>query len=254
MKKQNYLLIALLSVFLLLGIGLSYYTFNKKIPITEVRDSLFSLFLKNNSDTFKESTDWYETSISYPKDNQKVRDEIFKIWTAFATENELKKFKTFDEAKQALQLNAEGSKYAFSADYKIVHSQNTISYVYEIYTFTGGAHGSTDIHPITLNDKLEFLSVDRILPDDQLSKVSALCYDDLLKQKKERLKESGMSDKDIADMMKDNSWLMEGTNPTRDNYSNAWYDGDDLVVSFGQYQVGSYAEGIYEVKIPRSKI
>lgn len=234
------------------GIGFSYYTFHKQIPITEVKDSLFSLFLKNNSETFNESTDWYEVKIDYPKDNQKVRDMIFDQWNAFASENELKSFKNFEEAKQALQLNAEGAKYTFTATYEVVHSANTISYVYDIYTFTGGAHGATTIYPITFNDKLEYLGPERILSQDMLEKVSALAYDEVIKQKKQKY--ADFSAKDLADIMRDTSWVQEGTAPTRDNYNNVWYDGDDIVISFGQYQVGPYVEGMYEIHIPKSKI
>ncbi len=248
------ILFPILAILLALVACISYYSVHKNIQLTEMKDSIFSLFLKNNSDTFKESTDWYEVSIEYPKDNQKVRDEVFQMWEDFAKENQLKDFKNYEEAKKALQLNAEGAKYVFNAKYKLVHSAKTISYVYEVYTFTGGAHGATNIHPITFNEELQYLSAERILPNDLLPKVSALCYDDIMKQKKARYAGGGSTNKDIEDMLKDNSWLLEGTNPLRYNYSNVWYDGDDMVISFGQYQVGPYVEGTYEVHIPMSKI
>lgn len=251
-NKKKILSIVLL--ILIVVAGTLFYRSHKTLSPVEIKKSLFALFLKNNSETFKEKTDWYEVSIEYPKDNQKVKDEIFKMWDDFAIENQLKEFKTYEEAKKALQLNAEGSKYVFNTKYELVHSPKTISYIYTVYTFTGGAHGATNIHPITFNEELQYLSPERILPDSLLAKVSALCYDDLARQKKERLKSSGMSEKEIDASIKDNSWLIEGTNPTRDNYSNVWYDGDDMVVSFGQYQVGPYVEGIYEVRIPMSKL
>lgn len=241
MNKKIFISVVLILA-VAVGVGYSYYKFHKPIETKEVKDSVFSTFLQNKSDVFTESTDWYDTKITYPKDNQKVRDKIFTEWNGFATENKLKTFTNFDEAKKELQLNAEGSKYAFSADYTIAHSTTTISYIYQVYTFTGGAHGGTDIVPITYDEKLQEIPVEQIIPDDKLEIVSKYCYDDLLKQKKERLG---------TDAPIDTSWLLEGTKATRDNYSRAWYDGNDVVVSFGQYQVGAYVEGVYEVKVPK---
>lgn len=253
MKNKNILFIVLLLI-LVSGIGFSYYHFNKQIPVTEIKDSLFSQFLNDKKEKFTESEEWYDVSIEYPKDNQKIRDIIFEQWNAFAKESKLKDFKTFAEAKEELQLNVEGMKYSFNSEYSLATSTDTISYVYQIYTFTGGAHGGTDIFPITLNQKLEILTPENILPDDKLKKVSEIAYKDIIRQKKERLKEYGMSDKEINENLQDSTWVKEGTDPKRENYSSVWFDGGDLVISFGQYQVGSYAEGIYEVRIPKTEL
>jgi uncharacterized protein YxeA len=256
MKKI--LLILVLLILILAGIGYSYYHFNSQIPTTEIKDTPFSQYLKNEKETFKESAEWFDASIEYPRNNQKVRDIIFDQWNGFAKESRLHDFKNFEEAKNELQLNVEGLKYSFTANYKIATSSDTISYVYEVYTFTGGAHGATDIFPITLNKNLQILKAEDILPEKSLEKVSRLAVDDLLKQKRERMKSYGMTEKDIAESMLENSsdttWIKEGTKPVRDNYSHVWIDGEDIVISFGQYQVGPYVEGIYEVKIPKSQI
>ncbi len=241
--KKKLLIVVFLLTFVFLGIGFSYYTFNKQVPTTEIRDSLFSLYLKNTSETFVENTGWYETKIDYPKDNQKVRDQIFQEWNNFTKENQLKDFTDEKSAREALGIVDSEIRYTFDAQYKMVNSTNTISYVYQIYTYTGGAHGATDIFPITYNDKLEVIPVEKILPDSSLEKVSKICFEEILKQKKEKLKEFDI---------KDTSWVKEGTDPTRDNYSRAWVEGDNIVISFGQYQVGPYVEGMYEVRVPMS--
>ncbi len=173
------------------------------------------------------------------------------MWQNFSKENTLETFANFEEAKEGLGLNVEGLKYSFTADYKLVTSSSTISYVYEIYTFTGGAHGGTQILPITMNEKLEILSSEQVLPTEKLQKVSELAYQNLITQKKKRLLEF-MSEKEISENLKNDTWFKEGTAPTRDNYSSVWYDGEDLVISFGQYQIGPYAEGMYEVRIPKA--
>lgn len=252
--NKKYVLIILSVLLLSIGIYYSYITFNGPIKITETKDSPFSILLENEKETFEENTDWYEAKIVLPKNNKFVSDQLLKMWSYFEKENELKKYKNLDEAKVGLRLNVDGLKYGFNADYKIVTASGTITYIYTIHTFTGGAHGATSIYPISFNNRMDWLQADRILSKDLLEKVSALAYEDLLKQKKSRLTENGMTTKEVADTLKDASWIQEGTVPTRDNYNAVWYEGDDLVIAFQQYQIGPYAEGVYEVRIPLSKL
>ena len=137
----------------------------------------------------------------------------------------------------------------------IATSTNTISYVYEIYNFTGGAHGSTVVYAITEDDKQQIIPIEQILPTDKLPKIAKIAEADLKKQKYERMKSYGtMSEKEMEVAQKNDDFLAEGVKPTRENYSVAWYDGDDVVISFGQYQVASYAEGLFEVRIKKSEI
>ncbi len=252
--KNTKLIILIAVVVVALGVGFSYYTFHKALPQIDIKDSPFSVYLQDNKETFVENTEWYEAKVEFPKNNQKVRDAILAKWNDFEKENQLKTYKNFAEAKEGLQLNVEGMKYTFTATYKLVQGSSTVSYVYQIYSFTGGAHGATVMFAMTFNENLEVISAERILPSSSLEKVSALAYDDLVRQKTERMRSYPMTDKEIKESLKDNSWLMEGTAPTRDNYSVVWQEGANLVISFGQYQVGPYVEGIYEVKIPLTSI
>lgn len=253
MKK--YLLLLLVVLACIGGVYLSYRHFNKPLKTTEIKDSPFSILMQNATDTFAESTDWYDVKIDYTKNNQKISDLIFQKYQDFQKDTGIKNYTNLKDAKEGLQLNVEGMKYNFYATYKLATSSNSISYVYEIYTYTGGAHGGTAVYPITLDDTLQIIPVEKILPDASLQKVSALCRANIIKQKRERMKSYGsMTDKEIDEALKDDTFIDEGVKPTRDNYSNVWIDGDSVVVSFGQYQVGAYAEGMFEVKIPKSEI
>lgn len=252
--KNKYLLLATGALVLGIGIWFSYYNFHKIIPTKEIKDSPFSILMQNATDTFAESTDWYEAKIEYPKNNQKIRDQVFSMWEDFAKENELKKYNNLAEAKEGLQINVDGLKYGFFANYSLATSSNTISYIYEIYNFTGGAHGSTTVIPITLDANLNTIPINKILPDEKLEKISKLALADLKKQRVQRLKDANMSESDIKSMLSNDTWMEEGTKPTRENYNSVWFDGDNLVISFGQYQVASYAEGIFTVKIPLSEL
>jgi len=250
MNKKTSLAISLV-LLLILSISYSYYIFHKPVKEIDIKDSPFSILLENSTTTFAEGTDWYDAKIVYPKKNQKVTDQIFKMWQDFATETQIKNYTNLKDAKEGLAINVDGLRYSFYADYEIATSTNTISYVYEIYNFTGGAHGGTSIVAITENEKQEIIPIEQILPTEKLVKVAALAKTDLIKQKADRMRSYGnMSEKDIAAVQKNDTFLDEGVKPTRENYSVAWYDGDDVVISFGQYQVASYAEGMFEVRIP----
>lgn len=256
MDKKKLIQIFYFTLFLLVlfSIYFSYNKFNTPVQKKEIKDSPFSILLKNATDTFTESTEWYETSIHYPKNNTKIRDQIFQLYADFSKETEIKKYTNLAEAKEGLQINVEGLKYSFTADFKIATSTNSITYIYQIYTFTGGAHGATQIFPITENEKQEIVTASQILPDDKLLKVSKLAESNIRIQKKERMKSFGMSDKDITESLKSDTFIKEGTKPIRENYNSVWLEGDNLVISFGQYQVGPYAEGIYEVKLSKESV
>jgi hypothetical protein len=259
-EKQKKIVLIVLGLGVLAVTGLfSYKIFNREIRLNEIRDSAFSIYLQNKQKNFEESTDWYEVKIKYPEQNSRSADFIFKMWNDFANENQLKKYKSLAEAKKELGLNVDGAKYGFTADYKLVEGKtitgsSTISYVYTVYTFTGGAHGSTQIFAFTQDEFGKVIAIEDILPTDKLEKISKIAYTELQKQRQTRLKEFKLSDKEIAETMKDDSWLKEGTAATRDNYNVAWLDGSDTIISFGQYQIASYAEGIFEIKIPLSEI
>lgn len=237
----------------------SYKTFVAPIKTHEIKDPTFSIYLENKKKVFEESSDWYETKITYPEQNERAANFVFTMWNDFARENQLKKYKNLAEAKKELGLNVDGAKYGFTADYKLVEGKtltgsSTLAYVYTVYTFTGGAHGSTQIIAFTQDEFGKTIGIEEILPKVKLDKIAKLSYENLLKQRRERMKSFNMTDKEIAESLKDDSWLKEGTAPTRENYSVAWLDGNDIVISFGQYQIASYAEGIFEVRIPADEI
>lgn len=253
--NKKILLLSIALAIVAFGAYYSYNNFKKPVKVVEIKDSPLSILTQNVSETFTEGSDWYDTKIQYPKNSQKVSDLIFANYNEYLKDTGVKNYASLAEAKEGLQINVDGLQYAYSAEYSLATSTNSVSYIYQIYTFTGGAHGSTIVYPITLNENQEIVTAEQVLPSDKLTKVSKLAYADLLKQKRERMKSYGsMTESEITDAIKDDTFLLDGTKPTRENYSVVWPEGDDLVISFGQYQVGPYAEGIYEVRIPKSSI
>lgn len=221
------------------------------IPLNkeEVKKELSVLKVEN----FKESNTLLEASIDYPSDNQVVKDKIFDIYNSFLKENKLDVAST---TKEDLGLYAESEmKYNFDATFELATSTKTNSYVYTVYTFTGGAHGSTGkiIFAYDLDQKEQGAS--DILPESELQKVSEFSFNALTDELYERAKaDVDFTYKNKSDFLKENTesinWIKEGTNPKRENYSVVWGDNQNLYVYFGQYQVWPYAYGDYTVEIP----
>jgi hypothetical protein len=191
---------------------------------------------------FQDSNNLYTVSYEYPKNNEIVKNKIENYFKGWLEENS-------PDATELSQMNPE-MKYSFTATYKVTSSANTKSYIYEIYSFTGGAHGGLTLLPITFDQEGNEINIEKILPAKSLKKVSEIAFVQLQKLRKDKLFAQKLTSKEVSDILKDTSMIKEGTNPVRDNYSTAWLDAEDVVIYFGQYQIASYAEGDFEIRIP----
>lgn len=202
-------------------------------------------------EVYKDSKPWYNVSIEYP--NLPVAKAfIMSKYNSFTEDTKILQVKTQPEAKEVLGLMNPDWKYTFNSTISTASSNNTTSYIFETYTFTGGAHGSTDISAITLDTDGKVLPVEEILKTQNLPKIAPIARREILTEKRKRLSAGGIESKDLESILAQDTMVDDGTKPTRENYSVAWIDGDDVVVHFGQYQVGAYAEGMYNVHIKRT--
>jgi hypothetical protein len=259
MKNKNLGLVLVGIIAVAIAGYYSYKTFLGPIGIREIKDPTFSIYLDNKEKTFEEATDWYEVKIKYPEQNAGASDFIFKQWNDFANEFQLKSIKNRKDAQEKLGLgDMPEQKYSFNAEYKLVEGgtlfgTSTLTYVFTIYNYTGGAHGSTYIAAYTIDEYGKVYSTEEILPTSKLANINEYVTSEIQKQRQARLtpEDSGLSKTEIDELLKDDTWVKEGTAPTRENYSVVWPEGNNIVISFGQYQVASYAEGMYEVKVPK---
>jgi hypothetical protein len=120
----------------------------------------------------------------------------------------------------------------------------------------GGGCGGIGYIAKTFNKNGREISIEEILPEKDLSKISDLAFNEIQKIRRQRIQISEMSAADKKEMLdnfsKDVSWIKEGTSPKRENYNVVWIDGKDIAIYFSQYQVAAYAEGDFIVKIPAS--
>lgn len=252
-KKQ-----VLFSLLIILFLGISFLAYKnnyvKNILGIKDKNNLYQDNNKEKQDTdFKLDNDYLSVKINLPKDDY-VKSQILLNYEKWKQESGL----TATSTRESLMLRADSPemKYAYVADYKIATTTNTISYIYSVYTFTGGAHGSSYKIAFTFDIKGRLLKLEDILPESQLKIVSDIAFKELTKISFSRLKEyadqsmKGLTYEKYLKDIKNTKWIKEGTEPKRENYNTAWLDGNDLVIYFGQYQVWSYAEGDYELRIP----
>ena len=132
----------------------------------------------------------------------------------------------------------------YQGDYSIsLANENLISLIYEVYTYTGGAHGSTIQYAFNfdIDSNKEIKIADLFKPGfDYLKFLSDFCLKDLERQ----MKLVGMTGDDL---------FKEGASPDAVNFGCFVLTGDSLIIKFGQYQVAPYAAGMFDVKIPYSE-
>ena len=192
----------------------------KAVVTHELQDSAFNVFTKSgeaDKQKFKEITGWYETTFEYPKNNKVVATKIFKLWNEFAKENGLKNYTDAKIARRELlgseRTDAPEIKITFHGEYTIVSSAKYITYIYTINTSTGGAHGSTNIVPISLNKNGVVVDIEEILPIGELERVAKIAKAQIIEEKIKRMQSRGqqypqekMSEREIADAIKSDTF------------------------------------------------
>lgn len=126
-------------------------------------------------------------------------------------------------------------KYDFTVSTKVATSTNTVTYIIEVYSFTGGAHGGTEVGTFTYDKEGKFVTLDSVLEGDYLTTLSAL------------------SRKYFYDILGESS-LKSGTEPKQENFSSWYLTQANIIFIFGQYSVGPYSFGIQEFSIPKTSI
>jgi hypothetical protein len=261
-STRGFILLGFVSLALLAVLVAGYFAFLrapkkeevKQAPVQEVATTTEAVATTSTTTitTYKDSTEWYDVSVEYPESPAVVKDMALKQYQDFAEDTDILKYKNYTEAKEGLNLFSPDSKYLFSTVFSTTTSSTTDSYIFETNTYTGGAHGGVSVTAITLDKSGKEIPVTEIIKDSDLPKVAAEAKRQINIEKRKRLSGAGISQADLDSLLSYDDSVNEGTKPTRENYSSVWIDGEDIVIHFGQYQVGAYAEGMYNVRIKRS--
>lgn len=161
-------------------------------------------------------------------------------------EKEVSRFKensvdTITEEDVRVQHLGGERKYVLSAEYEMRESASTVSYIYVLYADTLGAHPNAYYRTFTFDKKTgESLHLDDLFADDSY-------LETLSEKSRESLRET-LGETASPDM------LEAGTTPFSDNFGNFYLEGTVLALIFPPYQVGPWAIGTQEVRIPLSEL
>ena len=181
----------------------------------------------------------YEADIDYPvfeKEpllNAQVSDIVQKNLEAFNNE--------FFSA----EAPAYPQVFEFDIDSSSVYEDtNHISFLLNVYQFTGGAHGSTTLIPITYSKQTKkLLSLEEAVQPARKDWLATLSTE-ARKQLNAQVKKQKFSS--------DEDWINKGTEPAKENFAIFKLEKNSVRIIFSQYQVGPYASGMPEIVVPRS--
>lgn len=125
--------------------------------------------------------------------------------------------------------------------YDVYEYKDYISYVFRIEYYIGGAHPSHEIWTVSYDKKEE-----NIVDISSLEKMNPSIFNIFSSISREEL----LHNKRIPD----SKWLMEGTIPVKDNFSNFAFSDNGLLLFFPRYQIAPYSAGEFIVRIPYDKI
>lgn len=135
-------------------------------------------------------------------------------------------------------------------------SDTTASILFSVYTYTGGAHGSTTLIPCNYDRRtLRPLKLKDIAPSISLTAIAHEARRQLTPRLTHRNEGNKLSAAEKERRNRDSQkWLHEGTDPVPQNFRVFTFDRDRIRIYFVQYQVACYAEGILTIDISRNNM
>ncbi len=197
---------------------------------------------------------YYDIDLQYPSHTplaqiagEQAEANAVQLFRQFS-ENTAEGFKedgqlgSLTDADAKIQGLDSSRKYSLSDTFDFYSSPSTISYNFEIYSDTLGAHPNTYYRSFTFDAKTgTSLGLGDLF-------VSGVNYLNTL---------STLSRTSLTSQLGDNGspeTINAGTTPDEDNFQNFVIDGKNLVIFFPPYQVAAYAAGPQSVKIPFSQL
>ena len=209
----------------------------------------------------RENEQYWEIEASYPASTPLKASagagadaHAVEVMKQFA-ENSVQSFKeengllTMTQDDITMQRLDEGRKYALGMEYELHTSDSTVSYVYLMYADTLGAHPNAYYRTFTFDSETGagLTLGDLFVPgSDYLAKLSSTSRAKLVTQIAEASK--------VSESQLNMDMIDAGTTPDEDNYLNFYLEGNALVIIFAPYQVGPWALGMQEVRLPASEL
>jgi hypothetical protein len=181
---------------------------------------------------------YYTMELSYPESSPTKFPEIYDFASSTIADflSQVQDISDSDAVIMGLDTN---NKYDLQINTRIATSTQTVTYILEAYTFTGGAHGNTNVATFTYDNTGKLVTLDNFFSLPYLDKIAGLArtyfYNTL---------------GDYA-----NSEMIDpGTTATTTNFSDWYLTDKNITFIFGQYQVGPYVIGMPEFSIDRTTL
>lgn len=171
--------------------------------------------------------------VRYPVLGVAKADECLRHWA----EQLVQSFRTEIDGYDDLRY-----RYEMRVGYNISKTPAATSVTFEIYSYTGGAHGNLDIITQSfLNRTGESIAVADMFHDMEaaLASMSTYSYQKL---------DTSLGDMHIEDM------LRNGTSPDIDNFSSIALTPTGIRIHFQPYQVAPWAAGPQQIEMPLEEL
>lgn len=199
----------------------------------------------NGDFVYKNENDYSTVAIVYPGGVNANAQIVMENWLNdriiyFSPSNT----DIFFSAQEMERMKGDGRKYAMDIEYKKYSGDKTISYVYQVYEDTGGAHPNTYYKTFTFDTVGNQIELSALFKPNTryLDRLSKISYDSLVKDLAKRF--NAPLDEDQLDMVR------MGTAPSPESLQFFYIDGNNFVLIFPPYQVAAYAAGVSTVVIP----
>lgn len=232
-----------ITFFIALILAITTKNIHSKEEVMQVSFSLNDNIIKSlevalNEDDFivqeeKEKNELYEILIYYPVTKYEILNkEIVKL-----KENTKNNFIQNIDEKIIKEMNA---PWYLSLNFNSYSYLDILGFAFHTDTFTGGAHPNAYINTINYDKKNNcIVTIDSLISKNSniLNELSKYTYDKLLENEY-------INEYNVIDMLK------EGTNPTKNNFSNFVFTPNGLMIFFQKYQVAPYVLGEFTVTVP----
>ena len=210
---------------------------------------------------YSESKEYYKITADYPADTGLSAEANLKA-RATVEQTLAEQIATFKEDSGLDNLTPQDAQiqgitaeryYALALEYKAVTSSTTVSFAYQVYVDTLGAHPNLYYKTFVFDQDGNELGLKDVLKNNPnwLEELSLLVSQDVVAQLKARLDSLPQGDEG-ADVT--GSIFAEGLAANEENFKNFVVDKDELVILIPPYQVAAYAVGAFEVRLPLSEI
>jgi hypothetical protein len=146
-------------------------------------------------------------------------------------------------------LGLDQRKYELGIEYQAYAGNATLTYVYQMYMDTGGAHPNAFYRTFTFDSK-----TGAQLTMHDLFTEGAPYLETLSSISRSKLPAFIAQRGDVAVSEVDTDYIASGTMPEEDAFQNFYFKDGSLVLLFPPYQIGPYVLGMIELPIPVSEL